>query len=151
MTDVHTKQQRSFNMSCIRNKDTKPELLIRKSLFAKGFRYRLHSNNLPGKPDMVFSKYKAVIFINGCFWHYHKCRLSKIPSTRKSWWKKKLTSNMERDRKNKQELLSSGWRVLTIWECSWRGKGSITDRIRIVSREAANWLCSESRRKTVKG
>ena len=151
MTDVHTREQSSYNMSRIKNKDTKPELLIRKALFSKGFRYRLHRKDLPGKPDMVFPKYRAVIFVNGCFFHYHDCRLFKMPQTRRSWWKKKLTGNRIRDQKNITALLDSGWRILTIWECSWRGKGSIADRIRIVSRKAANWLCSESERKTVKG
>ncbi|RLB29196.1 MAG: very short patch repair endonuclease [Deltaproteobacteria bacterium] len=151
MTDVHSKEQRSYNMSRIKNKDTKPELLIRKALFSEGFRYRLHRKDLPGKPDMVFPKYRAVIFVNGCFFHYHDCRLFKMPQTRRSWWKKKLTGNRIRDQKNITALLNSGWRVLTIWECSWRGKGSIADSIRIISRKAANWLCSESRMKTVKG
>ena len=151
MTDVHTKQQRSFNMSCIRSKDTKPELLIRKALFSEGFRYRLHRKDLPGKPDMVFPKYRAVIFVNGCFFHYHDCRLFKMPQTRRSWWKKKLTGNRIRDQKNITALLNSGWRVLTIWECAWKGRGSVYVQIDKISRKIVSWLRSSSSKKDVRG
>lgn len=118
MTDVHSKETRSYNMSRIRAKDTKPELLVRKYLFSKGFRYRLNVKKLPGKPDIVFTKYKTVIFINGCFWHGHEdCPKAHIPKTKTEWWKAKITRNQERDRQEYAALKQQGWRVLVIWEC----------------------------------
>ena len=121
MADVHSEKQRSYNMSRIRGKNTSPELLVRKSLFRMGFRYRLHVKNLPGKPDLVFPKYKAVVFVNGCFWHYHNCTLFRLPATRQQWWKKKLAGNRERDKNNIKKLVSEGWRVLVVWECCLKG------------------------------
>ena len=139
---MFSKSQRSFNMSRIGSKNTQPELLIRRALFAQGFRYRLHQNNLPGRPDLVFKKYRAVIFINGCFWHYHQCRLSKLPGTRTQWWKKKLEGNSKRDQQNIEKLLGLGWRVLVIWECAWRGKGSVKEILPEISKTIAGWLKS---------
>lgn len=118
MADVHTKEVRSFNMSRIRSKDTKPELIVRKYLFAKGYRYRLHVKNLPGKPDLVFPKYKTVIFIHGCFWHSHQnCKYFVIPKTRPEWWLNKLATNYRNDESAKLKLKSAGWNIITIWEC----------------------------------
>lgn len=118
MTDVHSKETRSYNMSRIRAKDTKPELIVRKYLFSKGFRYRLNVKKLPGKPDIVFTKYKTVIFINGCFWHGHEnCPKARIPKTKTEWWKAKITKNQERDRQEYAALKQQGWRVLVVWEC----------------------------------
>ncbi len=118
MTDVHSKETRSYNMSRIRAKDTKPELLVRKYLFSKGFRYRLNVKKLPGKPDIVFTKYNTVIFINGCFWHGHEnCPKARIPKTKTEWWKAKITKNQERDRQEYAALKQQGWRVLVVWEC----------------------------------
>ncbi len=98
MTDVHDKATRSYNMSRVRGKDTKPEMLVRKFLFSKGFRYRLHDKKLPGKPDIVLPKYKTVIFINGCFWHGHEgCRYFVVPKTRTEWWMGKITGTQKRD------------------------------------------------------
>ena len=121
MTDVHNKKVRSFNMSRIRSKDTKPEILVRKYLFSEGFRYRLHDRKLPGKPDLVFAKYKTVLFIHGCFWHGHaKCKYFVIPKTRTQWWVEKITRNKQVDKKNTRLLKALGWRVLTVFECRLR-------------------------------
>lgn len=109
-------------MSGIRAKNTKPELIIRKGLFAKGLRYRLHDKKLPGKPDLVFPKFRVVLFVNGCFWHGHACDLFKIPSTNSDFWKNKIGTNQANDEKNKELLLAAGWRVVTIWECAIKGK-----------------------------
>ena len=135
-------------MSRIGSKNTQPELLIRKALFAQGFRYRLHPKNLPGKPDLVFRKYKAVIFINGCFWHYHKCHLSKLPATRTGWWKRKLEGNRARDQMTCRKLKATGWRVLIVWECAFRGRKK---EIPSVVREISRWLQSEDAFKQIKG
>jgi|SRR5579859_6434837 len=118
MTDVHSSDTRSFNMSKIKGKDTKPEILVRKFLFAKGFRYRLHERSLPGKPDLVLSRYKAAIFVNGCFWHGHSgCKYFIVPKTRTEWWLEKIGKNKINDRKNSRKLLALGWNVLKVWEC----------------------------------
>ena len=110
-------------MSSVRSKNTKIELDIRHSLFHMGFRYQLHDKNLPGTPNMIFPKYSAVIFVNGCFWHYHGCSRSRIPDTRRNWWRKKLEATRTRDAKVIAELHSSRWRVMIIWECSVRRPG----------------------------
>lgn len=116
--DVWSKAKRSEVMSKIRSENTKPEVTLRKALFAKGYRYRLHKKNLPGKPDIVFLKYKTAIFIHGCFWHYHKeCREGRIPSTNSRFWETKLSKNIIRDEKNRQSLLDNGWNVIIVWEC----------------------------------
>jgi DNA mismatch endonuclease (patch repair protein) len=116
--DVKSKEARSFNMSRIRNKDTKPEELVRKYLFSHGFRYRKNDRCLPGKPDIVLPKYKTVIFVNGCFWHGHEgCRYFVWPQNNADFWKEKIGGNMSRDTKNIAELKSAGWRVMTVWEC----------------------------------
>ncbi len=118
MADVHTPEQRSYNMSQIRNKNTKPEELVRKYLFSKGFRYRKNDARLPGKPDIVLPKYKTVIFVNGCFWHAHEgCKYFVWPKNNSEFWKNKILGNMERDKRNIAELKNNGWRVITIWEC----------------------------------
>lgn len=118
MTDVHSKTIRSFNMSKIKGKDTKPELLVRKFLHKNGFRYRIHVKSLPGKPDIVLPKYKTVIFVQGCFWHGHAgCKYYVVPKTRTDWWLNKIHRTVSKDEINKQLLLSNGWRVIEIWEC----------------------------------
>lgn len=117
MTDVHSPEVRSKNMRAIRNRDTKPELLVRKALHAAGFRYRLGGCGLPGRPDLVFPKYRTVVFVNGCFWHAHDCRFFKIPKTRTEFWLKKIDGNRNRDAKVSLELAEMGWRVLVVWEC----------------------------------
>ena len=123
MADVLTAEQRQLNMSRIRGKGTKPEMLIRRGLHARGLRYRLHDRRLPGCPDLVFPKYHTAVVVNGCFWHAHGCALSKLPATRHAFWMKKLEGNVARDRKAIEALQAIGWRVLVIWECALRGPG----------------------------
>ena len=115
--DVHTQEQRSFNMSRIKGKDTLPEEIIRHLLSSKKYRYRLHRKDLPGKPDIVFPGRKKVIFVNGCFWHLHSCKYFKWPKTNKSFWKQKIESNAARDKVNYKSLSAAGWHQLVIWEC----------------------------------
>jgi DNA mismatch endonuclease (patch repair protein) len=109
-------------MSGIRGKNTKPELLVRSALHARGWRYRLHDRQLPGKPDLVFPRLKAVIFVDGCYWHGHHCHLFKLPSTRVDFWTEKIGRNRERDIEARRNLRELGWRHLTIWECALKGK-----------------------------
>lgn len=118
MVDVHDKKTRSFNMSRIKGKDTKPEMRVRKFLFSKGFRYKLHDKTLAGKPDLVFPKLKTVIFIHGCYWHGHDgCRYFVIPKTRTDWWLDKIGKNKIRDGENLRKLKKEGWKVITVFEC----------------------------------
>ena len=118
MADVHDKETRSYNMSQIRAKDTKPEMIVRKFLHSHGFRYRLHDKKLLGKPDMALKKYKTLIFVHGCFWHGHEgCKYFVIPKTRTEWWKNKISKTQEKDLENYYLLKKQGWRVLIIWEC----------------------------------
>lgn len=118
MADVHTPEQRSYNMSRIRNKNTKPEEVVRKYLFSQGFRYRKNDQRLPGKPDIVLPKYKTVIFVNGCFWHGHDgCRYFVWPKNNADFWKEKITGNISRDKHAYQQLNEMGWRVIVFWEC----------------------------------
>ena len=125
MTDVHDKKTRSYNMSRIRAKDTKPEMIVRKCLFSKGFRYRLHDGRLPGKPDLVLPKFRTVIFVNGCFWHGHKgCKYFVLPKNNQEWWLRKINRNRELDEKNTGELNRTGWQVITIFECELK-KGKL--------------------------
>jgi DNA mismatch endonuclease (patch repair protein) len=123
MADVHDASTRSYNMSQIKGKNTKPELLVRKLLTANGYRYRLHVKKLPGSPDLVLNKIKVVIFVHGCFWHgHHKCRYFKIPSTKREWWTDKINLTKENDKRNTNELARMRWRVIEIWECELRPK-----------------------------
>lgn len=118
MADVHNNQTRSYNMSQIRSKKTKPEILVRQFLYKNGFRYRLNYKKLPGKPDIVLPKYKTVIFVNGCFWHGHEnCKDFVIPKTRTDWWIDKINQTKIRDLSTSTELESLGWTVKVIWEC----------------------------------
>ena len=117
MADNHSKEVRSMNMSHIRSKNSKPEELVRKYLFSKGFRYRKNVRTLSGCPDIVLPKYKAVIFVNGCFWHKHDCPRFVWPSTNEDYWRSKIMGNVERDKRNIVELQQLGWTVLTVWEC----------------------------------
>ena len=118
MADVHDKKTRSYNMSRIRSQNTKPELLVRKFLHANGFRYSLNNKKLPGKPDIVLTKYKTIIFIHGCFWHGHaNCKYFVIPKTRTKWWTDKIFTNKANDGKSVRALKKDGWKIITIWEC----------------------------------
>jgi len=128
MSDVHDKATRSYNMSRIRSKDTKPEMVVRKFLFSKGFRYRLHVKNLPGKPDIVLAIYKTAIFVQGCFWHGHEnCKYYRIPETRKKWWTKKLFQTKKNDEKNQTLLKTEGWKVIIVWECELQKEKTLLD------------------------
>lgn len=139
MVDIVNKATRSRMMSGIRSKNTKPELLIRKGLFSKGYRYRLHGVRLIGKPDLVLPKYHAVIFVHGCFWHGHRCRLFRWPKTRKKFWYEKIRGNRKRDRKVKARLARAGWRICTIWECAIKARSD--KEIDAVLRRCDKWLC----------
>ncbi len=122
MADNHTKEVRSRNMSHIRSTNTKPEEKVRKYLFSKGFRYRKNVRSLPGCPDIVLSKYKTVIFVNGCFWHKHDCSRFVWPSSNEDYWRAKISGNVRRDIKNHAELEMLGWKVLVVWECQLKRK-----------------------------
>ena len=132
MADRHTPVQRSFNMSKIRSTNTKPEMLLRKRLFAEGFRYRINDRKLPGKPDLVFKKYNTVIFVHGCFWHGHQdCRYFVVPKTRTEFWTEKINGNRERDQRNNALLKKAGWNVITVWECEMK-KNNIEETLRFL-------------------
>lgn len=118
MTDTVDAKTRSKVMAKVKGTNTTPELKLRKSLFALGFRYRLHAENLPGKPDLVLPRYKAVIFVHGCFWHWHGCPRSRMPKSNPEYWRSKISRNVARDRRQVRELHEQGWRVLLVWECS---------------------------------
>lgn len=121
MADRHSKEARSYNMSRIRSKDTKPEMAVRKHLFAQGFRYRLHDKKLPGKPDIVLPKYKTVIFIHGCFWHAHEnCRYAVMPKSNTEYWTKKISKNISRDLSAIENLKNLEWKEIVLWECELR-------------------------------
>lgn len=118
MADVHSKEIRSYNMSQIKGKNTKPEILVRKFLFSRGLRYRLHDSKLPGKPDIILRKFKTVIFINGCFWHGHdNCKYYIVPKTRTEFWLNKIEGNKRRDFENKTKLEKLGWNIIVVYEC----------------------------------
>jgi len=122
MADNHSKEVRSMNMSHIRSTNSKPEEKVRKFLFSKGLRYRKNVRNLPGCPDIVLPKYKAVVFVNGCFWHHHDCGRFVWPTTNEDYWHKKIDRNVERDKENTKHLVDDGWRVFVVWECELKKK-----------------------------
>lgn len=118
MTDVFSKEKRSWIMSRVKGRDTKPEMLVRSFVHRMGFRFRVHRRDLPGNPDIVLPRHGKVIFVHGCFWHGHKrCPRSKRPATNKSFWNKKLDANIERDKCIRKELLRMGWKLLVVWQC----------------------------------
>ena len=117
MVDTLTKAERSERMSRIRGKDTNPEVLVRRCLHAEGFRFRLHRKDLPGKPDLVLPKYGVAVFVQGCFWHAHRCQKGRIPGSRSDFWRSKFDANTKRDARNARRLRSMGWRVFHVWEC----------------------------------
>lgn len=145
MADIVSPAVRSAMMSKIRGGNTAPEVTIRKLLFAKGLRYRLHRKDLPGKPDLVFPIFKAVIFVHGCFWHMHGngCYLSKRPSSNTDFWDTKLGKNQDRDKRVKEQLLDLGWRVATVWECAIRGRKP--DQVGQLADALDKWLRSEEK------
>ena len=147
--DIVNPATRSRMMSRIRSGNTKPEMIVRRALHKNGFRYRLHDSRIPGKPDLVFPKYHAVLFVNGCFWHGHDCPLFRMPETRNEFWKSKIQKNQERDTVVRKRLEDIGWRLGIVWECSLKGKKRIgTEEIvkRIVS-----WLGSDTKEFEIRG
>lgn len=141
MTDIVDPATRSRMMSGIRAKNTKPEIIVRQALHKAGFRFRIHRKDLPGKPDIVLPKYRAVIFVHGCFWHGHNCSLFKWPGTRQEFWREKIGRNQANDNWATQSLLANGWRVGVVWECALRGRGKDIER---VSRDLVNWLHADT-------
>ncbi len=130
MTDVLTPKQRAFNMSRIRNKDTRPEMVVRSLAHRMGYRFRLHDPKLPGKPDLVFPSRKKIVLVHGCFWHMHRCRYGRVkPRTNWAFWRKKRLGNVERDKTNIAHLRRQGWQVLVVWECWTRDLETLEKRI----------------------
>ena len=132
--EVHDQKTRSYNMSRVKGKDTKPEEIVRKYLFSQGFRYRKNDKRLPGKPDIVLPKYKTVIFVNGCFWHKHEgCKYFVWPKSNSEFWKEKIESNIVRDKKQYEELKNAGWHVIIVWECELKKKQRMDTLERLVT------------------
>lgn len=140
---------RSKQMSAIKSKNSKPELLLRHKIHALGYRYLIHDKRLPGTPDMVFPKYKAVILVNGCFWHGHDCHIFKWPKTRKEFWLSKITNNQRRDQQNIRKLNQHGWKVMIVWECALVGKSKRP--LEEVAHAAINWIQFDSQNAEIKG
>jgi DNA mismatch endonuclease (patch repair protein) len=149
LADVFTPGKRSEVMSRIRGRDTRPELVIRRGLHARGFRYRLYDRRLPGRPDLVFPKFRAVILVNGCFWHGHDCHLFRLPETRHDFWKQKIDSNRHRDARNLQLLLEASWRVMIVWECALKGRTRLPEEAVITS--VAEWLGEDADVSEIRG
>ena len=130
MADVHNKEQRSRNMAAIRDRDTKPEMIVRRLVHRLGYRFRLHRRDLPGRPDLVLPRHRAVIFVHGCFWHQHDCRYGRvIPTTRTEFWQKKRAENVARDVRNITALHTGSWRVFVVWECWTRDRSDVESRV----------------------
>jgi len=140
--DVHSPEQRSFNMSRIRGKDSRPEMMVRRWLWSNGYRYRLHCKHLPGKPDIVLSKYRVVIFVHGCFWHRHGCAFTTLPESRRDFWLSKFQDNVNRDKRNVAALLEKSWRVMVVWECCLRSKNEVSE---LVAGQISDFLNSDIR------
>lgn len=138
MADIVSRRVRSKMMAGIRGKNTKPEMLIRSELHKRGFRFRLHAKDLPGRPDIVLPKWNAVILVHGCFWHAHNCHLFRLPSTRRDWWKQKLARNQLADKRSRGALRGLEWRVLEIYECALKGKERMP--IEEVVEQSVQWL-----------
>jgi len=136
--DIVDAQTRSRMMSGIHGKNTRPEMIIRQGLHRLGFRFRLHSTRVFGKPDLILPRYDAAIFVNGCFWHGHSCHLFKMPSTRREFWQAKIARNVERDREVQAALKQQGWRRLVIWECAIKGKSRLDPDV--LFRRTAKWI-----------
>jgi DNA mismatch endonuclease (patch repair protein) len=131
--DIKSRKLRSLNMSKIRSKNTKPELIVRSIIHKKGFRFRLHVSGLPGKPDLVFPKYKNVIFIHGCFWHRHEnCKYSYMPKSNIDFWKNKFSDNVRKFKKARNLLKKSGWRVIVLWECEIENKSKLEKKLQLI-------------------
>jgi DNA mismatch endonuclease (patch repair protein) len=140
MADVHDQATRRRNMAAIRSRDTLPELTLRRTLHGLGYRYRLHVKGLPGRPDIVLPKHRAIVFVHGCFFHMHQCRAFKWPATRAEFWRQKISANAARDRRTEAKLMDQGWRVGIVWECSLRvPRNDVANRL-------AKWLGSSRSR-----
>ena len=149
MADTVSREVRSRMMAGIRSRDTKPELILRRGLHALGFRFRIVDRTLPGRPDIVFPRYRAVIFAHGCFWHGHDCSLFRLPSTREDFWRTKIAGNAKRDADSEEQLLQLGWRVMTVWECAMRGPGRM--QLDGLLAACALWIRSDSIRSHLRG
>ncbi|TXH02461.1 MAG: DNA mismatch endonuclease Vsr [Rhodocyclaceae bacterium] len=149
MADVHDSATRSRNMAAIRGSHTKPELTIRRAMHAAGLRYRLHVKDLPGKPDLVFPRYCAVVFVNGCFWHRHDCHLFKWPKTREEFWHEKIGRNVANDQRAMDQLKGQGWRVATVWECALKGRTRLNEAEAMQT--LAAWVKSGEETITIRG
>jgi len=140
MADIWDKNKRSDVMSKIRSKNTKPEMLLRSLLFKEGFRFRIHDKKLAGKPDIVLKKYNTVIFVHGCFWHYHEsCNEGRIPDTNSKFWKEKLARTIERDKQHRKRLKEAGWNVIVVWECELENVKQRNNTIRRIIQEIEQW------------
>jgi DNA mismatch endonuclease (patch repair protein) len=149
MSDIVDAATRSRMMAGIRGRNTRPELTVRRGLHRRGLRYRLHAKEVPGKPDIIFPAHRATVFVNGCFWHGHDCRLFRIPQTRAEFWSAKIASNRKRDAFVSAALAKAGWRQLTIWECAIRGQDIET--VEKVIASADRWIRSKEQRLEVRG
>ena len=149
MADVHDEATRSRNMAAIRAGNTKPELYVRSALHALGVRFRLHRKDLPGKPDIVLPRYRAVVFVNGCFWHRHDCDLFKWPAKNEEFWRQKLAVNVKRDEAARAELRSRGWRIAEVWECALKGKNRLDGQEAMQS--LATWIRSGGESMVLRG
>jgi DNA mismatch endonuclease (patch repair protein) len=149
MADVVSADVRSRMMAGIRGKDTKPELILRSGLHRSGFRFRLHAKELPGKPDLVFPRYNAAMFVHGCFWHGHHCHLFKLPSTRTEFWRSKIERNQIVDARSVSGLRDRGWRVGIVWECAMKGRSRLP--LDELIQSCARWLHSDVARHEIRG
>ena len=129
MPDIYSEKKRSQIMSHISGKETKPEIIVRKYLFSKGFRYRKNDKRYPGTPDIVIPKYSTIVFLHGCFWHCHKCKRGKLPETRKNFWRNKISATKKRDKSNQKKLEHDGWKVITVWQCEIKNQSVRTKRL----------------------
>jgi DNA mismatch endonuclease (patch repair protein) len=141
--DTVDRQTRSRIMASVGQKNTGVELMLRRTVHKAGFRYRLHDRSLPGSPDLVLPRYRAVIFVHGCYWHSHGCHRSTIPKSRRKFWALKFTANRSRDKRNNRKLRDAGWRVLTVWECSLRGRSAKEPAV--IGAAVGRWLKSKKR------
>lgn len=149
MADIVDRATRSRMMSGIRGKDTRIEVAVRKALFVRGFRYRVNDRRLPGKPDMVFPKHHAVVFVHGCYWHGHDCALFRLPSSNREFWETKISANRTRDVRTQQALRDLGWRVAVVWECALRGQGK--QGLDEVTHRLEDWLPGDLEEITIRG
>lgn len=147
MGDPAISDARRRNMAAIKHRDTTPEIVVRRELHRRGFRFRLHDRTLPGRPDIVLKRYRTVVLVHGCFWHHHGCKNSVWPRTRRDFWRDKINGNLRRDGRNKRDLLRAGWRVLTVWECEVRSGSAFGELGRKLHKKPLRRSRSRSRRR----